>query len=233
MKYLLSLFLSLIAVAATQEPKRIMRTFSAENSIIIREIGAVVVEKNNKLVVEVILGNNAQQPSEVQKDDEVLMVNGKKTKTVKELREQYEHAKTGEEFKLGLKRGENLFMAKFTKKSNEELNKAGGTMKLRMEKKEGEEILPALGLGVETKNSAVVVSKVLPGAEKNFATFMPKVGDVVLSINGKTVSTAEEFVTAYDALKEGDSVTLIFSRGKQEGKAVFNKPRPMRRIMIN
>lgn len=224
---------SLNNVFSAQEPKRITRSFSSDNSVIIREIGAVITAKEEKLVVEIILGNHEKKAADILKDDLVLMANGKKLKSMKDLHDQYDNAKAGDEFKLGLKRGENLMITSFVKKSDEELNKSGnGTMVMRMEKKEGEEVLPALGLIVGTKNKSAIVNGTLPTVSKNFKSFEPKQGDVIVSINGKGVSTGEKFAEMYTELEEGDNVTIIISRNGKEMKETFSKPKPMGRVMI-
>ena len=154
-------------------------------------------------------------------------------KSIKDLREQYESANVGDEFKLGLKRGDNLLIAKFIKKSEEELNKmGGGKMMMRMEKKDGEEVLPALGLVFGTKNNRVSVVNTLPTAEHNFKSFMPKQGDIIVSINDKNVKSAEEFAKAYDTYEEGDKVTITFLRDGKESKETLSKPKPMGRMII-
>ncbi len=225
---------SLNSAFSAQEPKRITRSFSSDNSVIIREVGAVITTKDDNLVVEVILGNNEKESADIVKDDLVLMANGKKLKSMKDLRDQYDNAKIGDEFKLGLKRGENLMISTFVKKSDEELNKAGnGRMMIRMEKKEGEEALPALGLIVGTNKKSVVVNGTLPTVSKNFKSFEPKQGDVIVSINGNAVSNAEEFAEAYTELEEGDKVTIVISRNGKEMKETFSKPKPMGRMIIN
>ncbi|MFA5835203.1 MAG: PDZ domain-containing protein [Bacteroidota bacterium] len=218
----------------SQESKRITRSFSMDDALIVRELGAVIVPKNDLLIVEVILGNHEKENSDIQKDDHVLMANGKKVNSIKELRAQYEHANVGEEFKVGLKRGENLMIAKFIKKSEEELNKEGsrGGMVMRMEKKEGEEVLPALGLVVGTKNKSAVVISTLPSVSNNFKSFEPKQGDILVSINGKSVSSAEEFSSEYTELHEGDKVTIVVSRDGKELKEIFSKPKPMGRMIM-
>ncbi len=244
MKQFLTAFLfSLITIhsshctlnALEQEPKRITRQFSMDDAVIIRELGAVIVPKNDQLIVDLILGNNEKQNTDIQKDDLILMANGKKVKTVKELREQYTAAKVGEEFKVGLKRGEHLMIARFTKKSEEELNKesgGNGRMVIRMEGNEGEQVLPALGLRVSTKGKHAVVAGTLPSAENNFKKFIPKENDLILSINGQTVSTAEEFDTAYTEVETGENVTIEFSRDGKVTKESFSKPKPMGRMIM-
>jgi len=226
--------LLLLTSLYSQEPKRFSRTISADDAVIIRELGAVIIPKANALVIDIILGNNEKAAADIQKDDLILMANGKKVKGVNELRELYDQAAVGQEFKLGVQRGENLFIASFTKKSEEELNKDGGHggMVIHMEKNEGETVLPALGLVLATKGKYVTVSKTLPTVTKNFTSFIPHDSDLVLSINGTPVSTAEEFDEAYMDLEEGESVTIEFSRDGKTSSATLKKPKPMNRMII-
>ncbi len=235
MKYIFVFFAAFVFITqGNQEPKRITRTLSMEDALIIREIGVVVVSKEKTLIVDIILGNNDQQQADIKKDDIILMANGKKVQTINDLRTLYENTTAGNEFKMGLKRGEHLQIAAFVKKSDQELNKDGGHggMVFKMEKKEGEEMLPALGLSFGTKKSGVVVSSVLPTAEKNFRSITPKEGDVIVSINGTRVVNAEAFVKAYDGVNEGESVTIVLSRRGKEMTETFTKPKPMRQMMI-
>jgi PDZ domain-containing secreted protein len=230
---LLYLVCTLQFVFGEQEPKRMTRMFNADDAVIIREIGAVIVPKGDNLVVDIILGNEEKINTDIQKDDAVLMANGKNLKSLKDLREQYESAEVGDGFKLGLKRGENLLIASFIKKSEEELNKAGGgRMMIRMEPKEGEEVLPALGLRVMTKNHNVIVSGTLPTISNNFKSFVPKENDIIVSINGAAVVTADEFDEIYTGLSEGENVAIEFSRDGKKSKETFSKPKPMGRMMI-
>lgn len=221
-------------LSAAQEPKRITRTLSMDNAMIIREAGAAIVMKGDKLTVDIVFGNTEKQIIDIQKDDEVLMANGKKIKTIADLRESYAAAAVGAEYKLGIQRGEQLLIASFIKKSDEELNAGSGQggMVMRMERKEGEEILPALGLAIVTQKDRVVVSAVLPTAEKNFTSFKPKKDDVIISINEKNISTAESFASAYDAFNEGDRITIRFSRNGKQQTAAFDKPKPAGRTMM-
>jgi S1-C subfamily serine protease len=235
MKYFLSFIAVILCIAqGSQDPKRITRTLSMDDALILREIGAVVVAKDNSLIVDIILANNDQQPTDIKKDDIILMANGKKVKTISDLRALYESATAGNEIKIGLKRGEHLQIAAFVKKSEQELNKDGGHggMVFKMEKKEGEEMLPALGLSFGTKKNTVVISSVLPTAEKNFRSVTPKEGDVIVSINGTRVGNAEAFVEAYDNVNEGESVTIVLSRSGKEMKETFKKPKPMGRMIM-
>ncbi len=228
MRTLILLLLVCSALTARQEPKQITRSFSFDDAVILREIGAVVTPKNDKLTVEVVLGNNEQQASDIRKDDIILMANGKKVPTVKSLRTLYEKTEPGQEFKLGVKRGEQLMLVSFLRKSEEEMNKqtGGKQMVMRMEQKEGEVLLPALGLKLVTKERSAVVEEVLPSASSNFTAFMPKKGDAIRSINGADVNSADAFDEKYTTLEQGSTVTIIFVRGGTENTASFTKPKP-------
>ena len=79
MKYIFVFFAAFVFITqGNQEPKRITRTLSMEDALIIREIGVVVVSKEKTLIVDIILGNNDQQQADIKKDDIILMANGKK-----------------------------------------------------------------------------------------------------------------------------------------------------------
>lgn len=232
----LLLVVTVLTTAMDQEPKRFTKTISSDDAVIIREIGAVIVPKNDQLIVDIILGNNEKGDSDIQKDDVVMMANGKKVKSVNDLRIHYENGKAGEEFKLGVKRGENLMLVTFRRKSEEELNKAGGHggMVMRMEQKSGEFILPALGLIFATKKNSVTVIGTLPTLSGNFKSFTPQEGDVIVSMNGTPFTDAEAFDNTYTEMKEGETVTLVFSRNGKELKETFAKPKPMgRKIMMS
>lgn len=223
-----ALLLTVSLLTAWQEPRRISRSFSFDDAVILREIGAVVTPKEGKLAVEVVLGNNEQQASEIRKDDLILMANGKKVPTVKDLRAQYEKIKPGEEFKLGVKRGDNMVLVSFTRKSEEEMNKqtGGGQMVMRMEQKDGEVLLPALGLKLATEQRSAVIKEVLPSAASNFTSFTPKSGDIVRSLNGTAVKSAEAFDELYTKLEQGTKVTIVISQNGTEQTATFQKPKP-------
>ena len=224
------------ATISVSQPQRQMMTFSAYDAFILREVGAVVLQNDGALVVAIVPAKD-QRPKETQdvnieKDDKVMMANGKRVKNIKELRNAYEKTEVGAEFKLGMKRGEDLLIATITRKSAEDLDKQGGTMTMHMSKKEGEEVLPALGLIVGTKNKHVSVNGVLPTASGNFKEFMPKEGDAILSINATSVSDVREFVGMYDEIKTASPVRIVFQRGEKADTVDFKKPQPQGRMII-
>ena len=229
---LLSLLALFSGVAHCQEPKTFTRTFSSDDAALLREANALVVPKEGGLVVDMILGNSDAAASELKKGDKILMANGKKVRTVKELQELYKTTTVGMEMKLGAERDGNLFIVKFTRKSDEELNAAGGGRVMRFEAKEGERILPALGLRVMTEKKQAVVSGTLPNAGRNFTSYTPAEKDVIVSLNGKSVSSAEGFDESYTSLKEGTDVTIVFERNGKSTTVTFPKPKAAGQMII-
>lgn len=85
----------------------------------IPELGAIVVEKEGKLTVAHIIPS-ANRPKEyanvdLLQDDLILMVNGKKIQKTEEIKSLYEKLKTGEIFKMGISRNNQMLMVSLQK----------------------------------------------------------------------------------------------------------------------
>jgi S1-C subfamily serine protease len=232
----LALALCLPFLTRAQDPKPQMMMFSADNSFMLQELGAIIVEKEKVLTVEMMppkeIRSKETKEIDLQKGDIVQMANGKRMRTIKDFQDIYEKTSIGSEFKMGIRRGETQFLVALTKKSNEELAKAGGPMRRMITKKEGEEILPALGLIISEKNKRIVISSVLPNATPNFKEFEPKENDVIASVNGKPVGSIKEFLSVYDGLSTGDKVTMELVRNSKATSVTFAKPQPQGKILM-
>jgi len=83
------------------------------------ELGAIVLLKDNKVMVEFVMPANGRNEKykdvDIRKDDEILFVNGKKIKSTTELEKLYEETKIGDEIKLGIKREGELGLITFAK----------------------------------------------------------------------------------------------------------------------
>jgi S1-C subfamily serine protease len=211
--------------------------FSADKTFMLNELGAIITEKEKTLTVERIPPKQSRpkeaQDIDLQKGDIVLMANGKRVKTISDLRATYEKTTISDDFKMGVKRGENQFIISVKKKSEEELAKAGGPMRRIMKSNDGDEILPALGLIISEKEKKVFVSKSLPNASENFKEFTPQENDIIASINAKPVTSAKEFVGAYDALETGAQVTIELIRKEKSATVTIAKPKPQGKMIIH
>ncbi len=102
-----------------------MMTFDANKVMIVPEVGGIVKLDGKELRVDRI------QPVESRKEvyravdlregDQVLLVNGKRVKSIEALREAYDGVATGSEVKLGLQRGEELLSVAFPKADPKDL----------------------------------------------------------------------------------------------------------------
>ena len=71
-------------------------------------------------------------------------------------------------------------------------------------------------MGVELAANSVGgarVTKLQANSPATSAGVQP--GDLITAINGKTISTTEQFIATIDRYKPGDSVTLTVKRGGQ------------------
>lgn len=87
-----------------------------------------------------------------------------------------------------------------------------------------------LGVGLEPGDGGVRIMQVLPGTAAAQAGL--KVGDLIISLNGKMVAVPEDFIGGVQKLKVGDQVTLKIRREKEkpelEIKATLGKRPPNR-----
>jgi putative serine protease PepD len=71
-----------------------------------------------------------------------------------------------------------------------------------------------LGVGVATGSGGVRITEVRPDTPADKAGI--QIGDVVTSIDGKTVTAAPALQSAIDAKKPGDQITVTYTRGSSE-----------------
>ncbi len=93
-------------------------TFGAEDAQFLSEAKAVVQLKDGKLIVEKFSsGQNEKEEDKIdlKTDDEIQFISGKRVKTIEEFKKLYEAVKTGDEVKLGVKRGDTRFIVSFKK----------------------------------------------------------------------------------------------------------------------
>jgi PDZ domain-containing secreted protein len=202
-----------------------MMQFSADNALIIGEIGAVITEEKG-IVKVLMIPPKDQRPKEMAEvdlviGDEIGMAAGKRIKTIKELKDAYAHATVGEVFKMGVRREGQAHVVSFVKKDEKDMPK-GQRMVVRQGGPQGDEnsdFFPAFGIGIEKKGSDIVISETLPNAPKDL-----KKGDVVKTLNAKEIKSIADFNKEFDATKIGAALTLELMR---EGKkVVVSAPRP-------
>jgi len=121
MRRLSFLLVILAAVTSVQAQKEIRKIISRDNSIVIFEIGAVITAEDGQMAVLDVM-NPADLPGggtevDIQSGDRIMMFNGKKVETIKDLRAAYDEAEVGKTSKLGFKRSDELRVVEFKQMS--------------------------------------------------------------------------------------------------------------------
>lgn len=102
-----------------------MMTFDANTVMIIPEVGGIIKVDGKELRVDRVRPAEARTEAyrgvDLREGDQVLLVNGKRVKTIAALREAYDGAATGSEIKVGLQRGEELLSIAFPKADPKDL----------------------------------------------------------------------------------------------------------------
>lgn len=222
----------------------------------LNEAAAMLKDEEGTIKVDVVLPDE-QRPKEYQdidlkQGDEILMVNAKRVKSVNELEKMYDELEVGGEMKLGIRRGEEMFIVSFNKIDPEKLPKRKfmirkgepGDMKpgedkkifseqIKIENKHGK-IKPVLEIGLILKEveNKVKVDKVIADLAKKEANFDAKEGDIIFSLNGEKIQTIHQFSGIYDRIKTGQDVKLVILREQKEMEVSFKKPKEEKMMLI-
>lgn len=235
MHVIMTLIFVFIAVFGTVamaegETKKSMKTmtFSADDILMLPEIGAMISSQDGVLSVMMVTPVNARDDKykdvDLQQGDLIKMINGKKMKTVEDIRKLYESLKEGDEIKFGLKRDKGFVMASLLKGDgkmpegmmvqtmtvdmgegeHEMLAESGTALSI-----EGEfALLSELGLLLVENKNQIEIKALLPGVAKSSEDEQFSEGDIVLVIAGTEVKTIAEFNKIYDNIEDGQKVQL-------------------------
>jgi PDZ domain-containing secreted protein len=238
------------ALVAQNVDRRVFRA-DGESMMLLHELSAILVSENDTVRVQHIPAK--ERLAEVYRDvnlkagDAILMINRRRVKSASELESIYGEVKVGDEVKLGLERNGQFMLAAFKKGAPEELNKnrnvvmrreitddgvmveeepidlAGGARGMVITSSEDVSLLPGTNWLLIDRNGKVSVTDVLTGMPATPA-LEAKVGDQILSVNGKTVESLTSLTAAWDAIATGKEVVLKYLRDGKEDEVKFAKP---------
>jgi len=212
------------------KPQMRMMKFDADKAVMIDEAGLVVTEADGTLKVEFLPPKEARPKEtadlDIAQGDEIGMAAGKRVSTAKELREAYEAIAPGDEVKLGLRRDGKSFIVTFGKKDPKDLPKK---MIIRRGPDEDPDtdVLPALGISIRAAGGELVIAETFPNAPEGMAG-----GDVVRTVNGKSVRTLGEFSGVYDNVKIGGELTFGLVRKGSPVTVTTVRPEPQGKMII-
>lgn len=214
----------------------------------LNELSAIISEKDGTIIVEHAMPTD-QRPInyrdiDFKQGDEILMVNVNRVKLVKDLEKMYNELEVGETMKLGVRRGEEMFIVSFNKMDPEKLPKrklmirkgvpggdeAGDESKvssyqIKIDNADGKmKFLMGTGLILKEKENQVKIDKVIPEMVQELGEVDVKEGDVVVALNDKKIKSLAQVTKIYDEIKVSDEVQLVTIREKKEITVNFKKP---------
>ena len=239
----------LLVVSFAAQAQMVFKKSTGESGDIffINELAAIVagVEKSLKVEHAMPVDNRPEEyrKIEIKKDDEILMVNKKRVKTVDQLQSIYDEAETDELIKLGIRRGEEMFIIEFSKMDAEKMPKrkmmvmtktidgdeGSGQVKTKifsnkmmLDDKEGP-IEPLLGIGLilQEKKGKIFVIK---NMENYDGTKEIQEGAEVISINDEKAESLQNLTHIFKELETGENVTLKISSDEKKHTVIFQKP---------
>ncbi|MCI0694568.1 PDZ domain-containing protein [candidate division KSB1 bacterium] len=216
------------------------------------ELGAVVVDDGKEIkflhVAPADMRPKAYKDLDVQAGDVVLMCNGKRLKTLKELEAAYNETAVGAEFKMGVRRKEERFIVSFAKADPKDLPKikmqlattggpASGGGGVKMQRftfggpgQDAGDIAPLLGLGLIIGKKENVFKVV--GVMQNVASADFKQDDIIESFNGEKIKSTQQLSEMYEKLAVGAKIELQYKRGDKTMQASLIKKESQGRMMI-
>lgn len=189
---------------------------------------------------------------DVKEGDIVLLLNGKRVKTIAALKEAYETSTIGDTVKVGIRRGSEMFFASFKKADQKTLpmrkividdgpegappHGEGAAMRTFTFKSAGgaDGARPILDLGIlagmADKKVKVLQKLTLPGSSTPAVDL--QAGDFLEALNGKSFSSPDELAGLLEKIPVGEKVELKYLRGEKTLTASFAKPESRGRVMI-
>lgn len=213
-----------------------VKTFKGE-MFDIPELGAIIVKSDSgNLKVEHVMPPEARPKAyadvDIKTGDEILVANGKRVKTIKEIEQIYKAVSVGGEVKLGVQRGQEMMISRFAKADPKDLPQR--KMMIMNSDGPGGDIrpLPNLGIILGKGKEGVVVKEMSEKPAKAFTDAGVKPGDRLVSINGKTIGNLDEFSTEFLAVPPGSKMTWVVAHNGKDLSISFVRPEPQGQVII-
>lgn len=203
------------------------------DAFLLKELGAAIALDNGAMKVLNVMPPDQRPASykdvDLRQDDVVVMANGRRLVGTKDLQSIYDGLKVGDEFKLGVKRKEEVHLLSLKKGDPKDLPK------LQMKIMHGGDndnaaTFPAVGVVMKMKGKDIVIDELLPG-ETAVQKIDVKAGDVLVSMNDKQFKSLKEYSETFDEVAPGKSVTWVLRRGESQHTVTFNRPQPRMMMM--
>lgn len=243
-------------MAAAPEGHKVI-TVEQDAVMFLQELGALIIQDGETISFDFVAPTDNRSEEyrsvDIESGDIIMMVNGKRVKSMKDLKTQYEDAVIGEDIKFGIKRDKKMMIVAFQKADPENAPKQqmmmvtmdddgegtvsttseSGTQVIKMEAgSPGNITLLDLGLLLGEDDDKLIVTNILPHASKILGDVEVSEGDIIKSIQGKSVTSLDKFAELYESIPVGESVSLIFLHDSKEVSVSFTRPDTQKNMMI-
>ncbi|MCH8021065.1 PDZ domain-containing protein [candidate division KSB1 bacterium] len=222
----------------------------------LKEVQTILTSKDDTIKVMMVLPERLRPQGYgdivLKENDEILMVNAQRVKTVQEFEELYNALEIGGTLKMGIRRKGELMIESFKKIDPEDMPEGanimiqtampgeeegheGGMMRtFTMDGGDSEEMRPWFGTGLilGEEEGTLKVMRIMEGMTGALGKADIKEGDEIKSLNGQKVETLDKFFEMYEKLDTGSKVEIEYARAGKKMQAAFEKPNMQGRMMM-
>ena len=221
----------------------------------LKEVQTILTSKDDTIKVMMVLPERLRPKGYgdivLKENDEILMVNARRVKTVQKFEELYNALEIGGTLKMGIRRKGELMIESFKKIDPEDIPEGANIMILNdMPAEEGheggmvrnftmaggdsEEMRPWFGTGLilGAEEGTLKIIRIMEGMTGALGKADVKEGDEITSLNGQKVETLDKFFEMYEKLDTGSKVEIEYARAGKKMQAAFEKPNMQGRMMM-
>ncbi len=214
----------------------------------LKEVQTILTSKDDTVKVMVVLPERLRPKGYgdivLKENDEILMVNARRVKTVQKFEELYNALEIGGTLKMGIRRKGELMIEFFKKIDPEDMPEGANIMiqtgtpaeedshgggKVRtftMHGGDSENMRPWFGTGLVLgmEEGTLKVMRIMEGMTGALGKADIKEGDEIKSLNGQKVAALDKFFEMYEKLDTGSKVEIDYARAGKKMQAAFEKP---------
>ncbi len=225
----------LSSISAQEFSRRVELEVDGETHQLV-EFGALIGEVDGELKFLLTMPSDHLQKAykgvDIKEEDKILMMNGKRIRTVAEFKELYDVVEIGADVKLGLRRGEEMFIRSFPKIDPEDAPQ----MVMRVSRDDGEggnediTLAAELSMLLRGKGDRLEVETIEGLGEVDGLDIAT--GDIISKLNGKPLSSTEEWDKQYAGIAVGEELTIEVLRNGKTIRSTLKKPASRGRVMM-
>ncbi len=229
MKFITTLFVFPLALVFGEysfaQVQRSM-SFDANTSLLLQELNAMLVEKDEGVHVEMIVGSRTTSSSnsdDLQKDDVILMMNGERVNDIAGMRAIYNAIPTDDEIKIGVRRGDQRFIVRAIKGDIPETQ--GFRMQMTVDSDDGSPpvVIAELGMVLALIEGQIQIQTILEPLLPDALKSEDLEGFEIITINGESFEAAADVQSFISGLEVGNQIDLVVEKDGEQKVYTFEK----------